>query len=185
LLPALVAILVVPDSFAGERERHTLETLLASSLPDKAILYGKMGAPVFLGWGVTLIALLSGLLTVNIVHWDGQLMLYSPTIAMADVFLSGLIATLASGAGVLVSLRATSVQEAIQALTVAFMLSGMALGALLLIVGAVVAPRFRDGRTGLHFGQFVLIAVVVIVLLDVIVLFAAKIRFRRARLILR
>ena len=44
-LVALASIsAVVADAFAGERERHTLETLLASRLPDSAILFGKMVA---------------------------------------------------------------------------------------------------------------------------------------------
>ena len=45
VLSAMVSVLLVaitvPDSFAGERERHTLGTLLASRLPDRAILFGK------------------------------------------------------------------------------------------------------------------------------------------------
>ena len=45
----VIALSVVPDSFAGERERHTLETLLASRLSDRAILLGKVGARVRLG----------------------------------------------------------------------------------------------------------------------------------------
>lgn len=30
IIPALLVAVIVPDSFAGERERHTLDTLLAS-----------------------------------------------------------------------------------------------------------------------------------------------------------
>ena len=41
VLPVLLVGLHIPDSFAGERERHTLETLLSSRLPDQAILFGK------------------------------------------------------------------------------------------------------------------------------------------------
>src|SRR6478752_7294867 len=42
---SFVAVLVViPDAFAGERERHTLETLLATRLPDHSILIGKFAA---------------------------------------------------------------------------------------------------------------------------------------------
>ena len=43
--PFLAATMVsslIADSVAGERERHTLETLLASRLSDRAILFGKM-----------------------------------------------------------------------------------------------------------------------------------------------
>ena len=45
-VPLMLVSGAVADSFAGERERHTLETLLASRLPDRAILLGKMAAAV-------------------------------------------------------------------------------------------------------------------------------------------
>ena len=41
-LPYLILQTIVADSFAGERERHTLETLLASRLSDRAILFGNL-----------------------------------------------------------------------------------------------------------------------------------------------
>src|SRR4051812_9879303 len=51
-VPSLIMIqllmAIVTDSFAGERERHTLETLLASRLSDTAILIGKIAAAVLL-----------------------------------------------------------------------------------------------------------------------------------------
>ena len=43
-MPLMLVTGVIADSFAGERERHTLETLLASRLPDRAILLGKVAA---------------------------------------------------------------------------------------------------------------------------------------------
>ena len=50
-IPVFLVVSVVTDSFAGERERNTLETLLASRLSDRAILFGKIGAAVLYGWG--------------------------------------------------------------------------------------------------------------------------------------
>ena len=47
ILP-MVGIGLTVDSFAGERERHTLETLLASRLSDQAILLGKVSASVLM-----------------------------------------------------------------------------------------------------------------------------------------
>ena len=38
VLPIVTVTMTAPDSFAGERERKTLRTLLASRLPDHAIL---------------------------------------------------------------------------------------------------------------------------------------------------
>ena len=46
----MIVGVMIPDSFAGERERHTLPTLLASRLPDKAILFGKMINAILVGW---------------------------------------------------------------------------------------------------------------------------------------
>ncbi|MGZ3674289.1 MAG: ABC transporter permease, partial [Ktedonobacterales bacterium] len=48
-LPFTILLNVVADTFAGERERHTLETLLASRLSDRAVLFGKVGAAVAYG----------------------------------------------------------------------------------------------------------------------------------------
>ncbi len=45
-IPFFVIISFVGDVIAGERERHTLETLLASRMPDRAILLGKVVAIV-------------------------------------------------------------------------------------------------------------------------------------------
>ncbi|NMB88377.1 MAG: ABC-2 type transporter, partial [Chloroflexi bacterium] len=50
-LPIFLTIHMVTDAIAGERERHTLETLLASRLSDLAIILGKLGAAVLYGWG--------------------------------------------------------------------------------------------------------------------------------------
>jgi ABC-2 type transport system permease protein len=40
-IPFFVIITFIGDAIAGERERHTLETLLASRINDRAILLGK------------------------------------------------------------------------------------------------------------------------------------------------
>ncbi len=52
-IPFFVIISFIGDVIAGERERHTLETLLASRMPDRAILLGKVVSycPLCLGHG--------------------------------------------------------------------------------------------------------------------------------------
>ena len=40
--PFLFVTTFIGDAIAGERERHTLETLLASRISDRAILFGKL-----------------------------------------------------------------------------------------------------------------------------------------------
>ena len=44
--PAVVAATLAADSFAGESERHTLETLLATPLRENAIFIGKLLAAI-------------------------------------------------------------------------------------------------------------------------------------------
>ena len=67
---------MIPDSFAGERERHTLEPLLATPLSDRAILFGMISAAVGYGWGITLISMVIGLLATNLIPVHEDLLLY-------------------------------------------------------------------------------------------------------------
>ena len=174
---------VVADSFAGERERHTLETLLASRLPDRAILLGKVGAAVTYGWGVTLIGLLISLVTVNVVHRGSGLLLFPTTVGLGAVILSLLSAGLAAGVGVLVSLRASSVRQAQQAMSVTLMalIFGVAFGAQALPVAWKV--RLARMLAGMDATQALGVSAVVLALLDMGLLAAAMRRFRRGRLI--
>lgn len=61
-LPLILAGVMITDSIAGERERQTLETLLASRLSDRAIVLGKIVAVTLLGWLLLLLGTLPGLL---------------------------------------------------------------------------------------------------------------------------
>jgi ABC-2 type transport system permease protein len=61
-LPLALSGVMIIDSFAGERERQTLETLLASRLPDQAILLGKVIAVTLAGLALLLVGLLPGVL---------------------------------------------------------------------------------------------------------------------------
>src|SRR5512132_1443363 len=74
-LPFMMVNNVIADSFAGERERHTLETLLASRLSDLSILLGKVCTAILYGWGTSLIGMLLGLITVNLSAGHGKLLL--------------------------------------------------------------------------------------------------------------
>jgi len=77
LAPVILVGVTIPDSFAGERERRTLETLLASRLPDRAILFGKLAVAVLFAWGATLVILLLSLVAANVAHWNGEILLHT------------------------------------------------------------------------------------------------------------
>jgi ABC-2 type transport system permease protein len=183
-VPLLLVTSVIADSFAGERERHTLGTLLASRTSDTAILFGKIGAGVGYGWGFSLASLLLALVTVNIAFGHGRLLVYSPPVAVGIVGLSLLGATLAASAGVLVSLRAATVKQAQQILSMAMMLV-----AIVPLLGLqALSKQWQDrlarwiASAGLM--RVVLTAMAVLAVLDALLLAAAKARFKRARLIL-
>ena len=167
-VPVILVAITIPDSFAGERERHTLGTLLASRLPDRSILFGKLAVSVAFAWGVTLIALLIGLVVVNVAHGEGKFLLYTPVIAFADLLLSFLLATLAAGAGVIISLRSATVQEATQTLTAIFLLPPMLMGFVLMML----RDRLREIIGSLNGTEVLIIVVAVLVVLD-LVMFAA------------
>lgn len=121
-MPLFLVTTITADAFAGERERHTLETLLATRLPDWAILLGKVLAAVGWVWGATLICLPVGLVTVNLAHGSGgAVILYDPTTAIGIAVVALLAGLLGASLGVLVSLRAGSVRQAQQTLTLLVM----------------------------------------------------------------
>jgi len=186
IAPLILVGISIPDSFAGERERHTLPTLLASRLSDRAILFGKMITSVLFGWGVTLVLLGIGLVTVNVAHWDGHILFYKPSILLADLAFSFLVAMLTAGAGVLFSLRAATAQEAQQTLMAVLLIPPMILQfALFAILGSESGEaRFREVLATLSFEQVILVIAAFLVVLDVALLMAAMARFKRARLVL-
>lgn len=182
-VPFLLASGVVADSFAGERERHTLETLLASRLPDRAILAGKIGAAVVYAWGLTLACVLLGAAAVTVAHGHGRVLFYAAPVAAGIVGLTFLVALLASGLGVLVSLRAATVRQAQQAFSVVFLLMFVPLF-LLPVLPAALKARFFAALSGVNSLAVALAAAGVLVAANAIVLAAADARFRRNRLIL-
>jgi ABC-2 type transport system permease protein len=115
-LPLMLVMAVVADSFAGERERHTLETLLASRLSDSAILLGKVGAAVAFAYGMLLLVSVLSLLTVNvfIMRWEmfRYPLLWSAGTTFGVVCLGLLVTVLSATIGVMVSLRSETVRQA-------------------------------------------------------------------------
>ena len=180
MIPTLLVSTTIPDSFAGERERHTLSTLLASRLPDRAVLFGKLAVAVGYGWLVTIVAILLALLTVNAAHWQGHVLLYSPAIVVADVVLSFLLAVFVAGVGILISLRSASVQSAQQLLVTILLIPPLVLG----VIFSVFHKQIGNALGGIDFMQAVLIAMGVLIAADVVLALAIMARFQRARLIL-
>lgn len=78
---------------------------MASPLPDRAILLGKVGAAVIYGWGLMLVTIITSIAAINIVYAHEQLLLYKPMLLLSGALLSLLTSILAASFGVLISLR--------------------------------------------------------------------------------
>jgi ABC-2 type transport system permease protein len=183
-VPYLLIVGVIADSFAGERERHTLETLLATRLPDRAILLGKIGAALGYGWGMALASLLLSLISIDLAHRGAGLILFPAPTLIAILALSFLISTFAASLGVLISLRASSLQQAQQRLSMSSMLLFV-----LPIFALQLLPEDLTSRLALAAGRadvttIYAVAAIGLLLLDTTLIVAALGQFQRARMIL-
>lgn len=187
IIPLILIGMIVADSFAGERERHTLETLLASRLSDQAILLGKIGAVVSYVWLITQVVFLAALIPVNILHGKGEFLFYSPQVAMSGLILSFLLSSLMSNIGVLVSLRAGTVKQAQQTLGLSVFIFAYAIP-----MAGIYAFKFVpvETRSALlqpillgDIGFIVLAASALLLILNIGLFTITKVRFQRTRLI--
>ena len=130
-LPITLAGAMITDAIAGERERQTLETLLTSRLPDRAILLGKVAAITLLSWMLLALGALPGILHQALTP-SGAVV--APSIMAGMVF--GVIAPtllMIVLAGALISLYTSSTRFALL-LTIAFA-GFLMVGATALVIG--------------------------------------------------
>lgn len=183
-MPLFLVTTITADSFAGERERHTLETLLATRLPDRAILIGKVAAGVLWVWVATLACVPVGMVTVNVLHSTNGILWYEPATVLGIVLVTLLAAIFGASLGALVSLRATTVRQAQQTLTIIVLaILVLPIIALRVMPDEMVASVIRLFMSGTQASvAFALGAVFLGV--DAILLFLAMSRFQRRKLLL-
>ena len=178
LFPYYYVLLYIGDAFAGERERHTLETLMASRISDRAIFWGKVVATLSYIWGMTLIASLLGLVVVNLAIGQRPWMFYTPGSSwLAILIASMLVSLLAASGGILVSLHSATVRQAAQTLGI----GSVALFVVIFIVVRALPPQLFQGMSP---SQIFLIVMLFVALLDFILLGISMASFHRSRLIL-
>jgi ABC-2 type transport system permease protein len=136
---------------------------------------------------MALMLLLVSLVMVNVAHWDGQVLLYTPIMALANLALSLLVAGLVAGLGVLISLRAATVQQAQQTLMTATLFPIVLLQMIPLLLLNVVPDgraRLRELGAAVNPTHIIHIVMAALVVSDLGLFMAALARFKRARLIL-
>jgi ABC-2 type transport system permease protein len=176
-IPFFLTTSYIGDAVAGERERHTLETLLASRISDRAILWGKITVTIAYAWGLTLIGLLLGLVVANLLSGQGHWEFYHPIDIFLEMLVLSLLASLLSAsAGVLISLRAATVRQAQQT---------MAVGTLILLIAIVLILKSVPSGVlkTLNESQFLLFFIGGFTLPNLILVGILSASFQRSRLI--
>lgn len=184
-LAAVATSAVVADAFAGERERHTLETLLASRLPDSSILLGKIAACTAYGWLITMACVVLGTVTVNIANWHGQILMFHDAPSWLGLILGPpVLGAAVASAGVFVSLHAATVRQAQQTLSLALVV--LLFGAIFGFNALPVSWKawFAQILFGWSLTELILAATGIVVLIDLALVLAAMARFQRAKLVL-
>lgn len=182
-MPFLWVSGVVADLFAGERERHTLEALLATRLSNHSILFGKLLAALTYGFTLTWVIMLASLVTVNIGFGRGGLLLYPLDLTLGALVFSVLISGLSASIGVLVSLRAGSVRQAQQ-----MMSAGMLVLFLPVMLMQFIPDGWKEAAGNILLNiqplQAAVGAAIVLFVFELILIVIAMRLFQRSKLIL-
>jgi ABC-2 type transport system permease protein len=181
-IPLFLVLTVIADAFAGERERHTLDTLLASRLSDRAILFGKLAAAVSYGGGLILAALVVALISASVSA--GEVLAYPARLAVAAVGFGLLSIVLVAAAGILVSLRAATVRNAQQTLNFGLLLLGVAVVIVYSLMPAPWRQWLTDTVRSASIDQLMLAGGLLLLALDCAIVGATVAQFRRSRLVL-
>jgi ABC-2 type transport system permease protein len=184
LLASGMVSTLIADAFAGERERHTLESLLATRLSDSAILIGKVSAAVLYGLVFTLANILVGYVVLSIkMAREGLIVPPLGQLSLVVVLVVLTCAALA-GIGVFISLRAATVRQAQQTLGIIMMILLMGPFLFIQTLGAdarvSVAQRLTDIGTDRIIAWAILILGAAAMLLNAM----ALARFKRGKLVL-
>lgn len=139
LVPALVSSVISADSFAGEKERGTLESLLFTPIDLGSLFVGKVAAALVPALAVTLGTFALATVAVNVAGWSLFGRIFFPAFNWLPLMLL-LVPGLAFGTVLLtvyVSLRVSTFQAAYQlgalvVLPVMLLLAGQAGGVLML-----------------------------------------------------
>ena len=145
ILPLMVASVIAADSFAGEKERKTLEALIYTPTTDLELVAGKLLSAWLPALAVAIVGFVAYGLAANIGAWGVMGRVFFPNLMWIILVLW--VAPAAAGLGlssmVLVSARANTFQEAYQiggvvVLPIVALMIGQALGVLYLGTAMVV-----------------------------------------------
>jgi ABC-2 type transport system permease protein len=174
-LPLVLSAIMIAESLAGERERRTLETLLASRLSERAILLGKMSAAVLLGWMLLLAAAAPVILQQWLAPAAGFEQLNPATLAWGLLVVGAPCVVLAVTIGALIALYTPGARFALFLTTV--------FGGVLVLIAFAMVFWQPDGSGELLVNSLTMVGLAVLTL-DVTLTALLLIAVRRERMIM-
>jgi ABC-2 type transport system permease protein len=145
IVPVMVASVIAADSFAGEKERKTLEALLYTPTSDREVFVAKLLSAWLPAMAVALAGFLLYAVTVNMVSWPTMGRIFFPNLMWLALVLWVVPAAAGLGLGsmVLVSIRAQGFQDAYQiggviVLPIVLLVFGQVAGVMYFSVGVVL-----------------------------------------------
>jgi ABC-2 type transport system permease protein len=154
LVPLLVATVIAADSFAGERDRRTLEALLHTATTDRELLTAKFLAAWLPAMTVSLVGFVVYSVLANVLAYPsvGQVFFPTPTWLLLAFWVTPPLAGLGMALMVIASSRVKSLQAAHQ------IGSLVVLPILVLLVAQVTGALLLDVRRVVLLGAFLWIA---------------------------
>jgi len=171
ILPLMVASVIAADSFAGEKERKTMEALLYTPTTDRELLLAKLLS----AWVPAIMISLGGFviyaIVANVAAWPvmGEIWFPNLTWIVLALWVAPAVAGLGLGITVIVSARVNTFQEAYQLGAI------VVLPILLLVVGQATGVIYLQGAFVLLLGAFFWV-------IDAVLLWLSARSFRRSEL---
>lgn len=146
VMPLMFSTIVGAESFAGEKERKTIEALLYTPATDGELFVGKVLASVTPAVALAWLSFLVYAVVVNVAGWSVMRRIWFPTVNWWPLMLwvTPAIATLGMAVTVLISARVSTFMEAYQmsaslVVLVLALVIGQITGVLYLSVGIALA----------------------------------------------
>jgi ABC-2 type transport system permease protein len=146
-------------------------------MPDRSILFGKVLTVVLYGWGVMVIGLFLGAIVDNLAYGQGKFVFYPVDMLLFTLLLSLLVGVFGASAGVLLSLRISTVRQVQQMLSIGTLILGFGVIGLLQLLPQSFFMSFTPD-------EILWMAAGLIAVVDIVLLAFTLTRFQRAKLIL-
>jgi ABC-2 type transport system permease protein len=174
IVPLMVASVIAADSFAGEKERKTMEALLYTPTSDRELFLAKLLSPWIPAVMVAWVGFILYSIVANLAGWPvmGEIFFPNWMWIVLVIWVAPAVAGLGLGTMVLVSSRVSGFQEAYQ------MGGAVVLPILLLVIGQATGVMY------FNLGLVILLGAVLWLVDAVLIWFGVR-TFQRSELIAR